>query len=385
MNGSRHSADHDYDVLGVAPDATDEEINSAFFHLIDEQGFKAGVPLRDQWARAREIKAAYARLMGSEKAEPAGDWSKSESYRPAANRTIDLGDADAATLHRRPAPAYLATSPAEPAARVADEPPSASNRTFAIASVLGLGLLLLAPWAVWGPNPFSAVAPSEDTSVPLPGPGRVTAPQFSQPSSGSTDLLPSSDNPTAPAAGPPGPRPAPEANIAQAASGPGKTDTEAAGLASHSEPAATTAVPGSPPEAGEQAIAAASPAAPEAVIVASPPPPRIASPTTASPPRAASAPGPVRTPARWLGGGPTDADNPRGRYNGTVAVQVAVAPNGRVANCSAVRSSGTPALDALTCRLVVERARFRPAVDANGRAVQSEAFTTIAWGSRRRH
>ena len=48
----------------------------------------------------------------------------------------------------------------------------------------------------------------------------------------------------------------------------------------------------------------------------------------------------ARTPARWIGGGPTDADNRRGRYQGTVGVQVTVNPAGHVSRCAPVRRSG---------------------------------------------
>lgn len=87
----------------------------------------------------------------------------------------------------------------------------------------------------------------------------------------------------------------------------------------------------------------------------------------------------IGSPPQWIGGGPTDADNRRGRYQGTVALQVNVEPNGRVSNCAAVRGSGNARLDALTCRLVRERARFTPARDARGRPVVGQAYTTFAW------
>ena len=92
----------------------------------------------------------------------------------------------------------------------------------------------------------------------------------------------------------------------------------------------------------------------------------------------------VRKEPEWIGGGPTDADNRRGRYRGTVEVQVTVEPDGRVSRCAAVRGSGNPGLDALTCNLVQQRARFNPALDAQGRPVASQTFTTFFWGRRPR-
>ncbi len=57
---------------------------------------------------------------------------------------------------------------------------------------------------------------------------------------------------------------------------------------------------------------------------------------------------------------------PRG---GAVFVAVRVLPNGRATECKINRSSGVPAIDQWTCRLVEERAIFRPATDEAGRPV----------------
>ena len=57
---------------------------------------------------------------------------------------------------------------------------------------------------------------------------------------------------------------------------------------------------------------------------------------------------------------------PRG---GAVFVAVRVLPNGRATDCKINRSIGVPAIDQWTCKLVEERAVFRPATDASGRPV----------------
>ena len=120
-------------------------------------------------------------------------------------------------------------------------------------------------------------------------------------------------------------------------------------------------------------------------IATAPPPARIAPAITGATAGAGSSTGLVRRPARWLGGGPSDADNWGGRYQGTVAVKVTVGPSGRVSNCVPVRRSGNAGLDAMTCRLVQERARFNPALNAQGQPVVSQAYTTFVWGRRRRY
>lgn len=57
---------------------------------------------------------------------------------------------------------------------------------------------------------------------------------------------------------------------------------------------------------------------------------------------------------------------PRG---GAVFIAVRVLPNGRATDCKINRSIGIPAIDQWTCKLVEERATFRPATDLNGRPV----------------
>jgi len=59
---------------------------------------------------------------------------------------------------------------------------------------------------------------------------------------------------------------------------------------------------------------------------------------------------------------------PRG---GAVFIAVRVLPNGRATDCKINRSIGIPAIDQWTCKLVEERAVFRPATDTSGRPVAS--------------
>ena len=62
---------------------------------------------------------------------------------------------------------------------------------------------------------------------------------------------------------------------------------------------------------------------------------------------------------------------PRSR-SAFVAVAVRVQLDGRATDCKINRSSGVPAIDQWTCRLVETRLRFRPATDDRGRPV-------VAW------
>lgn len=62
-----------------------------------------------------------------------------------------------------------------------------------------------------------------------------------------------------------------------------------------------------------------------------------------------------------------------------VSVTFTVQTNGRVTNCRVTRSSGIPQLDALTCRLMQERFRFRPSTDRYGRPIPDEVDWDQDW------
>lgn len=66
--------------------------------------------------------------------------------------------------------------------------------------------------------------------------------------------------------------------------------------------------------------------------------------------------------------------------SGTVRFWIEVSAQGRVTDCHIVQSSGSAALDAATCRVMRERARYAPARDANGRPVASyDGDYTLNW------
>ena len=65
---------------------------------------------------------------------------------------------------------------------------------------------------------------------------------------------------------------------------------------------------------------------------------------------------------------------------GSVGVLVRVDPKGAVSDCIVTSSSGSPALDAQTCRVVWLRAKFTPARDTAGRPIASTYQQRIHWG-----
>jgi len=78
---------------------------------------------------------------------------------------------------------------------------------------------------------------------------------------------------------------------------------------------------------------------------------------------------------------PTDYPKELGRsgIGGHVGIDFTVGVSGRVTKCRVTRSSGVPRLDDLTCRLIVERFRFRPATDSSGRPVEDDIEGVHVW------
>lgn len=64
---------------------------------------------------------------------------------------------------------------------------------------------------------------------------------------------------------------------------------------------------------------------------------------------------------------------------GRVGMVFTVGTDGRVTSCTVTRSSGVPELDALTCRLVRERFRYRPSTDRYGRPIPDEVDGEQDW------
>lgn len=89
------------------------------------------------------------------------------------------------------------------------------------------------------------------------------------------------------------------------------------------------------------------------------------------------------TPLRWIKGRIKDSDYPRAALrrgaSGTVGLRFTVGVKGRVTGCAVTRSSGDADLDATTCRLIVERFRYEPSRDAQGRAVPDTVEGEHEW------
>lgn len=64
---------------------------------------------------------------------------------------------------------------------------------------------------------------------------------------------------------------------------------------------------------------------------------------------------------------------------GVVRFELEIDPDGRVSKCNVTASSGDAALDTTTCAILLGRAQYRPARDAEGRAVAGSDRGSVTW------
>lgn len=88
-------------------------------------------------------------------------------------------------------------------------------------------------------------------------------------------------------------------------------------------------------------------------------------------------------PPRQIGGRIRDSDYPGAAseegVSGTVGVRFVVDVRGRVRTCRVTRTSGSRLLDDTTCRLIVERYRFKPGHDAQGQPFEATIVQNESW------
>lgn len=89
------------------------------------------------------------------------------------------------------------------------------------------------------------------------------------------------------------------------------------------------------------------------------------------------------TDPEWTGGKIRDRDYPKALreafVSGMTGTLVSVGMNGRPTGCRVISRSGNAELDAVTCRLVMERFRFKPARNAAGQPVASDIEYEQEW------
>lgn len=89
------------------------------------------------------------------------------------------------------------------------------------------------------------------------------------------------------------------------------------------------------------------------------------------------------TDLEQIAGEITPRDYPRrlreAGVGGVVGISFRVEPTGLVSRCTVTQSSGVPELDALTCRLIVQRFRYRPSTDRYGRPIADTVDGEHEW------
>jgi protein TonB len=121
-------------------------------------------------------------------------------------------------------------------------------------------------------------------------------------------------------------------------------------------------------------------APPPPIVQVAPPPPVVAPPPPAPPPVIQ----PVRaTPRGKIQDLITTDDYPsaslRNNEEGTTSYRLDVGADGKVVACTVTGSSGHPALDDTSCRLLQRRARFNAASDSSGAKVASVYSGRVRW------
>lgn len=87
----------------------------------------------------------------------------------------------------------------------------------------------------------------------------------------------------------------------------------------------------------------------------------------------------IGSPSDWISADDYPPSAARAGEHGRVTMAWTINPQGRVENCHVTASSGSDILDVTSCRLVTQRARYRPATDASGNPVESSASRSINW------
>lgn len=90
-------------------------------------------------------------------------------------------------------------------------------------------------------------------------------------------------------------------------------------------------------------------------------------------------PSPKGSPGDWVNPDDYPAAALRAGIEGRTTFRLSLDATGKPVACTIHQSSGSDLLDNFTCRLLVERARFNPARDANGRPAPSGYTNSVAW------
>jgi protein TonB len=89
--------------------------------------------------------------------------------------------------------------------------------------------------------------------------------------------------------------------------------------------------------------------------------------------------GPKGNAASWFGTDDYPARALREEAEGTVVMAFDIGADGRVTSCRISQSSGNSDLDETSCRLMMRRGRFSPALDQAGNPIASTGTRRVTW------
>jgi len=92
-----------------------------------------------------------------------------------------------------------------------------------------------------------------------------------------------------------------------------------------------------------------------------------------------SLPEPKVSPGKWANTGDYPDDLLRSEISGDVSFKLDINADGIPTDCVVIVSSKVEQLDRLTCKLMMQRARFKPALGADGSAALSHYINRVRW------
>lgn len=89
--------------------------------------------------------------------------------------------------------------------------------------------------------------------------------------------------------------------------------------------------------------------------------------------------GPTNSPNTWLTAGDYPPHALADNQSGVVHVRLDVGETGEVLGCHVIAHTNPDAFSEITCRLIEQRARMQPALDADGAPIRSYFVTSVRW------
>jgi hypothetical protein len=90
-------------------------------------------------------------------------------------------------------------------------------------------------------------------------------------------------------------------------------------------------------------------------------------------------PKPIDGPVEWFSARDYPYEAIRARITGSVLARLVVGVDGRISECVLVEKSASALLNSTTCKILLQRGRYQPAVSAAGDPVRAMTSVRIYW------